>query len=111
MKVFTHELNCRQGDVVLPVVITLDAPAPADRSWSCSYEIDWPEGPRRSNAHGADALQALVLALQKIGTELYTSVHHRSGALSGSSPVGGYGFPVPPILRDLLAGDDVAAFG
>ncbi len=111
MKVFTHQLSYRIGDAVLPVAIRLDAPRPADRSWSCAYEIGWPEGPRRSVAHGADALQALVLALQKIGTELYTSAHHRSGALSGSSPGGGYGFPVPPNLRDLLAGDDVAAFG
>ncbi len=111
MVVMIHELIHRHGDAVLPVVIRLDVPIPADRSWSCAYEIGWPEGPRRSVAHGGDALQALTLALQKIGTELYTSVHHRSGALSGSSPGGGYGFPVPPNLRDLLAGDDVAAFG
>ncbi len=111
MKVFTHELFFRGGTDDFPVVISVYAPLPADRSWSCTYEIAWPEGPRRSAAHGADALQALVLALEKIGAEIYTSAHHRSGALSGSSPGGGYGFPVPPNLRDLLSGDDVAAFG
>lgn len=56
-------------------------------------------------------MQALTLALQKIGTEIYTSDFHKSGLLSWddskkSNSRTGYGFPVMPSVRDLLIGDD-----
>ena len=53
-----------------------------------------------------DSVQALLLALQAIGAELYRSEHHLSGRLLWEKEGGGYGFPVPRNIRDLLVGDD-----
>ncbi|MDB5588091.1 hypothetical protein ABIB57_000868 [Devosia sp. UYZn731] len=57
-------------------------------------------------AHGQDGVQALLIAMQKIGIELYSSSYHRAGNLMLDRPGSGYGFPVPPIMRDLLVGND-----
>lgn len=53
-----------------------------------------------------DSAQALLLAMQMIGSEIYTSSYHRSGNLFLDAPGRGYGFPVAATLRDLLEGDD-----
>lgn len=79
-------------------------------AWRCAYEIGWPDGSRASAAYGVDAVQALELAMQKIGIELYMSDAHEAGALVWERPGGGYGFPLPVNARDLLIGDD-KAFG
>jgi hypothetical protein len=76
-------------------------------SWTCRYEIDWPGAPRRREIGGLDSVQALFLALQAIGAELYTSEHHEAGRLRWDKEGDGYGFPVPRTIRDLLIGDDV----
>jgi hypothetical protein len=55
---------------------------------------------------GTDAIQALLNALQMVGTEIYCSEEHRSGKLSWDDNWSGYGFPVPGNIRDLLAGSD-----
>jgi len=55
---------------------------------------------------GFDSVQALILALQVIGAEIYSSSFHEAGALYVDAPGKGYGFPVMPTLRDLLQGDD-----
>ena len=55
-------------------------------------------------------MQALLLALQMIGAELYSSKHHDAGELVWEGEGGGYGFPVPRTISDLLVGDD-AVFG
>ena len=74
--------------------------------WVCRYEIDWPEGSKKNWGAGADGIQALLLALQKIGIELYTSAYHENGELSWGPQGKGYGFPVTKNVRDLLIGDD-----
>ena len=51
-------------------------------------------------------MQAVLLTMQKIGTEIYMSEYHKSGRLLWTAPGRGYGFPVPCNLRDLLIGDD-----
>jgi hypothetical protein len=51
-------------------------------------------------------VQALVIALQMIGTELYTSAYHREGRLIYPRLPGGFGFPVAGNVRDLLEGED-----
>jgi len=51
-------------------------------------------------------VQALVIALKLVGTELYTSEAHAGGRLRWETEGGGYGFPVPGTIRDLLVGDD-----
>ena len=55
---------------------------------------------------GMDSIQAIFIAMQMIGSEIYTSSAHESGMLSFYAPGRGYGFPVPVSLRDLLVGDD-----
>ena len=96
----------RTGTIDAQVAIRLFRPEENDGSWSCRYEIDWPNGKKASFAGGVDAIQSLFIALQKIGIEIYTSDHHKSGNLSWFGPGEGYGFPVTANVRDLLEGDD-----
>lgn len=107
MTVATRTLKLRWDGANRDVCVRIFAPeqqAPCE--WSCTYEIDWPEGMRKCAAHGADSVQALLLALKMIGSEIYASDYHKSGALSSADSWQGYGFPVPPSLRGLLIGDD-----
>ena len=92
------------GDTEVPV--RLFQPENDDGMWTCRYEIDWPSEKWSRFAAGADSIQALILALQKIGAEIYTSSYHRSGSLRWLERQRGYGFPVPSNVRDLLRGDD-----
>ena len=57
-------------------------------------------------AWGIDSVQAILLALQMIGADIYTSSYHKSGHLMFEEAGQGYGFPVPESLRDLLVGND-----
>lgn len=107
MVIATRALNLRRERSINKIAIRIFSPEQqAPREWSCTYEIDWPEGTRRFAAHGIDSVQALLLALNMIGSEIYTSDYHKSGALSSGVSSEGYGFPVPQSLRGLLVGDD-----
>ena len=92
------------GEVAVPVRIF--APERDGTAFRCRYEIGWPEGAAARTAAGVDAVQALVIALKLVGTELYTSEAHAAGRLRWEREGGGYGFPVPGTIRDLLVGDD-----
>jgi hypothetical protein len=94
------------GDIEIPV--RLFVPRYEGEIWSCRYEIDWPDGQWAHAAVGVDAMQAVLLALQMIGTVLYTSDYHKSGKLFWEKPGDGYGFPVPSNLQDMLIGEDKA---
>jgi hypothetical protein len=72
--------------------------------WICRYEIDWPS--QKRSHFGVDSFQALILALQTIGAEIYASVYHKAGSQKWAERYRGYGFPVGGNLRDLLIGDD-----
>ena len=100
------KLRSRGADIEIP--IRLFAPRRSDHGdWFCRYEIDWPESTEIRNAWGVDSMQAIVIALQMIGSDLYTSTYHKSGDLMFERPGRGYGFPVPSNIRDLLIGDDL----
>lgn len=73
----------------------------ADGEYHCSFRISGLGHSESRRAIGADALQALVLTLQRIGVELYTSDQHKSGSLTwwGSANLG---FPVPEGHEDLI---------
>lgn len=92
------------GRVEVP--INIFAPRPEDGAWSCQYEIGWPEGQEKRGAWGIDSVQALLLALQMIGADIYTSSYHKSGKLIFEKAGGGYGFPVPTSIRSLREGND-----
>lgn len=106
MVIANRVLRLRLGSNDIDVPIRIYAPEANGVDWTCRYEIDWPEGAKKSYAAGVDAVQALHLALQKIGADIYTSKHHELKALSWARPGGGYGFPVSKKICDLLEGDD-----
>lgn len=88
------------------VEVRIFKPEPDGSAWRCRYEIDWPKGTRKSFGQGVDAAQAIIIAMQKVGAELYTSSYHAEGKLRFEKPGSGYGFPVPKPMRDRLVGDD-----
>jgi hypothetical protein len=88
------------------VLIVVHMPSKDGDGWSCIYEIGWPERPRKSQGAGVDAVQALNIAMQKIGIELYLSSYHAQGSLEFQGTGKGYGFPVPSSMRGMLVGDD-----
>jgi hypothetical protein len=106
MKVAQRILKLEIGGREVDVPIRLHIPVDKDDHWQCDYEIGWPSALRRGAARGIDSIQALLLALQKIGAELYTSEAHHSGKLKHERPGGGYGFPLARGIRDLSEGDD-----
>ena len=107
MLIANRILTLRNGSNQTQIPIRVFAPEKSTNgSWFCRYEIDWPEGTQVMEAGGFDAMQALVVALTMIGSDLYTSNYHKAGALFFDKPGTGYGFPVPANLRDLLVGND-----
>jgi uncharacterized protein DUF6968 len=110
MMIATRVLKVSVEGGTVEVSIRIFAPEPAEVDWSCRFEIDWPDEKLTRNAVGIDAVQALLLALQMIGAQIYASDHHESGRLIWHEPGRGYGFPVPSTIRDLLVGDDKKSF-
>jgi hypothetical protein len=106
MMICERILKLRQDRSHRLVSVRLFLPAELKESWGCRWEIHWPDRMRRGEAFGHDGMQAVVLALQAIGSELYASDEHASGQLSWAEGRSGYGFPVPRIIRGLLVGDD-----
>ena len=101
----TLTLRTRDGDEAIPIRIF--APVQQDGGgWLCRCEIDWPDRRKIMDAGGADSVQALLIAPQVIGANIYTSRYHQSGELVWDAPGKGYGFPVSANIRDLLVGDD-----
>jgi hypothetical protein len=101
-------LRGEAGDAEIP--IRIHALEQDDRCWKCRYAVEWPGGKFESEAYGEDAVQAIVLAFEKIGVELYVSDEHKSGKLGWGEPGNGYGFPVAKTVRDLLVGYDKQFF-
>jgi hypothetical protein len=81
-----------------PVVVRIGKPVFVARDgghWNTPYEIDGLESAGHlyaSSAFGEDAVQALVLALEKIGAEL-AFYAQRHGTLSWLGLPGDHGFP------------------
>ena len=107
MMIASRELTLKTEDGDHKIPIRIFAPdMEKEGAWSCRFEIDWPDKKSDKTIWGYDAMQAIVLASQIIGAEIYTSSYHESGKLYWDKPGNGYGFPVAPTLRDLLQGDD-----
>lgn len=100
MAIATRTLRLRRADGDVEIPVRVYAPEQTDRTWGCRYEIAWPDRTKAVTALGVDSMQALILALEMIGAELYTSSQHQAGELVFERPGGGYGFPVAPSLRD-----------
>ena len=106
MIIARRTLTLRQQGQDHPVEVTLAAPRFETGCWLCAYEIHWPSGPRRFYGAGADSMQALVIAMQMVSAELYTSAPGKAGELFFDTPGTGFGFPAPPSMRDLLTEED-----
>jgi hypothetical protein len=106
MLVATRILKLRRENDEIEIPVRVYAPEQEETSWSCKFEVDWPDGLLAMSAGGVDAVQALDLALKMIGAQIYASDHHASGKLMWEEPGKGYGFPVANNIRDLLVGDD-----
>ena len=101
-------LKGTESDTEIPIRIF--TPEQDGDAWSCRYEIDWPEGTQSMTSWGMDSIQVLLLALNMIGADIYSSAYHKSGMLMLEAPGQGYGFPLPASLRHLLRGDDAIDF-
>jgi hypothetical protein len=110
MVIATRILKLHRPEGGLDVPVRLHAPEEANGVWRCRYEVGWPHGTWEHAAQGLDSIQAIILALQMIGSLIYTSDYHKSGALILDGPGQGYGFPVTANLRDMLIGDDAKFF-
>jgi len=107
MLIASRVLTLLSGDDKVQIPIRIFAPEKsANGSWFCRYEIDWPGEDHKMQIGGFDSAQALVLALQAIGAEIYSSSYHKLGKLYLDKPGDGYGFPVVPTYRHLLQGSD-----
>jgi hypothetical protein len=108
MEIASRVLTLRDGNEDIKIPIRIFAPEKeSSGAWSCRYEIEWPDKKSANEIFGFDSLQAIVLALQTIGAEVYSSTYHESEKLYLDKPGDGYGFPVVSTLRDLLRGSDV----
>jgi hypothetical protein len=110
MIIATRSLILRGENRDVEIPIRVHAPERAEVDWICRFEIEWPEGRAERWGAGVDAVQALLIALQMIGAQIYASRHHESGRLAWLEPGRGYGFPVSNNIRDLLVGDDKKHF-
>ncbi len=100
VQIASRELDANGKKVV--VVIGRPEKFPDGEDYYCPYQIVGIGSERVKYAGGIDAVQALQLALKKIGTDLYTSQEAQAKQLlwAGGEP-GDFGFPVPDSLRDL----------
>jgi hypothetical protein len=102
----TRELTLDQSRKIT-ILIGKPQPTPEGIDWYCPFEKLGIGSGRIKHAMGVDAMQALVLVLQMVGTELYTSGEYKAGRLEWDCGVNGdLGFPVPDIIRDVLPGKE-----
>ena len=91
------------GKATVSVIIGKPEPFPDGNGCYCPYQILGFGDERVSYAGGEDTVQALMLTLKKIGTDLYTSPEARGGLLTWDAGTTDrdLGFPVPDSIRDL----------
>src|SRR3569623_258264 len=101
MIIETRILRLVGEDGKVEVKVSLHAPVEDDRCWRCDYEIGWPRSTRRFHAYGDDATQALILGLQMVAIDLYTTEYHRAGLLIWHEEEAGYGYSLFALIRDM----------
>lgn len=106
MLIATRSLGLRADGKTISFEVRVFAPEKKTTDWSCRVEVGWPDGMTSMEVGGIDSVQALTLALQAVGAQIYTSDHHAKGRLFWMDRGKGYGFPVPNTIKDMLIGDD-----
>lgn len=94
------------GPVAIEVRLHRPVKSDANDDWECRYEIEWPHAVRRNVVGGVDSVQALLLAFNLVAVDLHAGQPPGLSGLTWLEPGGGFGFPLPPSLRDLARGDD-----
>ena len=103
----TRELDLAGSEEKLTVSIGIPKKFPDSSDYFCPFEIRRLRSGKVSYAGGIDGIQALLLALKKIGAELYTSEEAKSGALLWKGArKGNLGFPVPDSLSDIVTSSE-----
>jgi hypothetical protein len=110
MPEFFRLLQISTPAATIDVQVKIASPDPQGDSWSCRFEIGWPEGIKAGEAWGADAIQAFYLAMQAVALQLYGSDYHKQGRLYWQKPGTGYGFPLPKNLASEYIGHDKDVF-
>ncbi len=101
-----HEVNevvaCRtitlEGADQRPVHVQIERPMLAKGRYECKFSIAGLSQPFVSRSVGIDSVQALWLALQMVGTRLYTSPEFEANLLSWNG-MRNLGFPTPEGLK------------
>ncbi|HNB25705.1 MAG TPA: hypothetical protein PLR41_02010 [Alphaproteobacteria bacterium] len=104
--IIVRHLALRNSDVGVVVKIGRPAKFPDDGGYYCPYQFLGLGDERVRYAGGADELQSVILALKKIGIELYTSAEYRCGRLYWLEQDNkDLGFPLPDgvTLEDLIS--------
>ncbi len=80
------------------VVLRFLRPEPDGNDYRCDYKIVWPDRERSAYAMGVDAVQALLLAMQRAHMDLLVSPERKAGSLLylGERDLG---LPLPPSSR------------
>ena len=69
------------------------------QDYRCRYEIDWPEGAYKGRAYGVDAVQALLLAMQKAHTDLLAARENKGRQITWLD-TRSLGMPIPKTISD-----------
>jgi len=97
----TRQLIYADGKKV-SVIIGKPEKFPDSDDYYCPYQIMCIGNENVRYAGGIDSVQALLLTLNMIGTDLYTSKEAKAGILSWKGgEQGDIGLPVSEVLRDL----------
>ncbi len=99
----TRELDIADSGAKVIVGIGTPKNFPDSSDYYCPYEIRGLGNDKIRYAGGIDGVQALLLALQMVGAELYTSEEGKAGTLIWA---GGHdlGFPVSDPISDMIPG-------
>ena len=101
----TRELDIADSGAKVTVGIGTPKNFPDSSDYYCPYEIRGLGNDKVRYAGGIDAIQALLLALQRVGAELYTSEECKAGMLIwAGGQEGNLGFPVPDSISDMIPG-------
>jgi hypothetical protein len=109
MVILQRNLKTAAGGTNIDIPVKLYLPVQDQGGdFRCDYEIGWPAETRKYQAYGVDSIQSVLLALQMIAIELYTSDLHKSKQLMWLEPGDGYGFPLSKGERGLYEGADIS---
>jgi hypothetical protein len=102
----TRKLALSNGKKV-SVIIGRPKKFPDNSGYYCPYQIVGMGKEKVRYAGGVDGVQSLLLALNMIGADLYTSKEAKAGSLRwDGGEKGDLGLPVPDVLRDLVPNSD-----